>query len=458
MVRTLLVCSLVAASGAAWAVDGLPDSTFGILASGKNVVALNQGGSNSDTIVDVLVNPDRSILMVGTSRGFGSISRYSITKLTPNGTVDPSFGTNGTVYSAVANVQASRARLDASGNVVIVGTATFNGTDKDFHVCRYSAVGQPVAFSSLNSNCRNVAFDRPGGNLTDEARDFRIDSSGRIIIVGSAGVSATSDYAAVTRITAAGQIDDTFTDAGKVMRQFVPNAINHFNALAQRSDGKFYTVGEAGDAASMNGTAVLFSRLTVSGNPDPTFQGSGFVMFGFDDGAPFHRNEAANAVEILSDGRALVAGNMDTGSGATEQAAFIFKHGLNDFGSLVNSFGNSGRVTYSGGYSADFSRILVQSDDKIVVVGSRKATVSDDSFMHVIRLLPNGQLDGSEFGAIGRADVDFFLAEGNDYGVAAASQDGKLLIAGHSPDQNAQDMDQTITRLHNDLIFADGVE
>ncbi|MFZ2235626.1 MAG: hypothetical protein WAV67_04530, partial [Dokdonella sp.] len=99
MIRTLCLCLLAVASGSAFAVDGLPDSSFGFLASGRNVISLNQGGSNSDSIVDVLVNPDRSIFMVGTSRGTGSTSRYSITKLAPNGLVDTSFGSNGTVYS-----------------------------------------------------------------------------------------------------------------------------------------------------------------------------------------------------------------------------------------------------------------------------------------------------------------------------------------------------------------------
>ncbi|MGB4860575.1 MAG: hypothetical protein WBP11_14780, partial [Dokdonella sp.] len=104
------------------------------------------------------------------------------------------------------------------------------------------------------------------------------------------------------------------------------------------------------------------------------------------------------------------------------------------------------------------NKILMQSDNKIVIVGSRKAIASADSMMHVMRLLRDGQLDTTQFGTNGRVDVDFLLPGGDDYGVAAASQGGSLLIAGHSKNQNSQDLDQTITRLHNDLIFADDLE
>ena len=459
MIRTLSLCLLAVASGSVLAVDGLPDSTFGFLASGRNVISLNQGGSNSDSIVDVLVNPDRSIFMVGTSRGAGSISRYAITKLAPNGLVDISFGSSGSVYSVGANLTASRARLDTAGNVVIVGTATINGSDKDFSVCRYSPQGQPVTFSALGTNCRNIAFDVANGNLTDQARDFRFDSAGRIVIAGVAGFSTSSDYAAITRLTLDGQVDTTFSGQGRVKRQFVPNAINHYNALAIRPDGKFYAVGEAGNPLSIDGTGMLFARLASAGAADPAYQnGNGFTVSNFDNGVQFHRDDVATAVEVLSDGKILVAGLMDMGTEAGQRSTFLLKLEPMDMLAYDATFADVGRFYGGMGYGRGLNKILMQSDNKIVIIGSRKANASADSMMHVMRLPPGGQFDTTQFGTNGRVDVDFLLAGGDDYGVAAASQAGSLLIAGHSKSQNSQDLDQTITRLHNDLIFADGLE
>lgn len=459
MIRNLSLCLLAAASGSAFAADGLPDSTFGFLASGRNVISLNRGGTDSDTIVDVLVNADRSIFMVGTSRGEGSNSRYSITKLTPNGLVDPSFGTNGTVYSALANVTASRARLDAVGNVVIVGTATINGADTDFNVCRFNPQGQPIIFSSTLTTCRNISVDIVAGG-TDEASDFRIDAQGRITILGTAFIHPARSRVAMKRLLPSGQLDALEIGLGDNggLYEYLDSKINRGTALAIQADGKYIVVGEAGDPASANGTDVLLARMTDNGARDPSFQnGQTFAVFGVNQGDPSHRDDAAKAVEILSDGSILVAGNVEFGSGLNQRRGFIFKFKPLNVATFDPGFSSDGQMYYSGGYAVDFNRLLVQSDNKIVVAGSLKATSASDSVMHIARFDTASNMD-ADFGNIGRVNVDFLLPHGPDYGTAIATQSGSLLIAGHSANQNFLDLDQTIVRLHNDLIFADGLE
>lgn len=460
MIRTLSLCLLAAVSTSAWAADGLPDSTFGILGSGRNFISLNLGGSNSDSTVDVLVAANRSIFIVGTARAFPGQSRFAITKLTPNGIVDQSFGTNGSVFSATANLEASRARLDAAGNIVVVGTADFGATNKDFQVCRYTPQGLPANFSSLNNNCRTIAVDIVTDGV-DEASDFRIDAQGRITILGTAFIHSARSRVAMKRLLPNGQLDtlEPSLGANGGLYEFVDSQINRGTALAIQPNGKYMVVGEAGDPASVNGTSVLLARMTADGTRDASFQGGAtFALFGINQGDPSHRDDAARAVELLSDGSIMVAGSAETGSGVNQRNGFVFKFQPANSAIFDTSFGNSGQLFYSGGYSADFNRLLVQSDNKIVVAGSRKATNVAESLMHVIRLRTGGTLDGTNFGTNGRVDMDFFLPSGGNYGTAVASQDGSLLIAGHSPNQNAQDLDQTITRLHNDLIFADGLE
>jgi uncharacterized delta-60 repeat protein len=457
MVRSLLSCVLAFAGSYVLAADGLPDSTFGIFDSGRNIISLNQGGTNSDTIVDVLVNADRSLFMVGTARGAGTNSRFVITKLTPNGMIDPSFGFNGTIYSSATNVQASRARLDSAGNVVIVGSASFGGTDTDFAVCRFTAQGQAADFSALGSNCRTVVFDI-GDSLTDQARDFRIDELGNILIAGSAGLTATRDSGALARIRPDGTLDPLFNIDGKVTHEIVPNSINHFNALALGTQGKFYVAGEAGDPASGNGTAIVFARLTANGSLDPTYQnGQGFAQFAINDGDTFHRNESATSLERLSNGNLLMSGTADSGSGVNQRIGFVFNVTGGNIGSLTPSFGNNGRVLITGGYSFEINDLLLQTDNKIILTGTRRNSAASPALVHVIRMLPGGALD-ADFGTVARVDVDFFLAGNDDFGIAAALQDGSLIVAGHSLAQAPQDLDQTVTRLHNDLIFADDLE
>ena len=460
MHRPLVACLLSVAACPALAVDGLLDPGFGIFSSGRNLVALNQGGSNSDTLADVLVAADGRIFLVGTAAGAAGSSRYSITRLTANGLVDLSFGTDGTMVSASSNVGARRARFDASGNILILGAQRFAAEDRDFHLCRYNQQGEAVPFAGPGTPCVRIAFDVAGGNLADLANDFVVDPQGRIVIAGVAGVSATTEFAALARLSADGTLDASFGDAGRRILAPEPGQINRFNAIARRADGKFIAVGESGNRASQDGTAVLFARLTVNGTPDPSFQnGSGFTQYNVNSGDPFNRDEAALALKILADGSMLMAGTAETAGSSERRIAFVYKVPDLDFAAVDSSFGIGGIARLGGGYSLDLGDMLVQSDGAIVLLGTARATAAPALDMHVLRLEANGDLDSSGFGVVGRTTIDFLAAGELDHGIRAASQNGRLVVAGHSlSSPGTQNYDLTVARLANDLIFANGIE
>jgi len=459
MRRCLSVLALALGSAPVLAVDGLLDSSFGVFSTGRNFVALDIGGSNSDTLADVLVNPQGQIYLIGTAKGAGATSRYSITRLTPAGLIDESFGIDGTVLSSAAmNADARRARFDASGNIVIVGRRTFGGTDTDFNVCRHDQQGAAVPFSGPGTTCVVFAFDIEGGNLADVPNDFIIDPSGRIVMAGVAGFSATNTFAALARMLPDGTLDPAFGTNGKRTHAFTPGQLNRFNAIARRPDGKFIAVGESGNPAAENGTGALFSRLTVNGSLDPTFQNSiGFTIYNVNQGDPFNRNEAATAITILSDGKMLMSGWAQTGSVSQRNIVFIYKIAPLDFVNVDPSFGTGGSLKIGGGFSLDPGDMLVQSDGKIVLTATvRPSAGTADA--QVIRLLPDGTLDSSSFGTIGRTTIDYVFPGELDLGIRAASQNGRLIIAGHSLRALPENFDLTVARLANDLIFADGIE
>lgn len=461
MIRNLLVFCLAAASSSAWAADGLLDMSFGIFSTGRNVLALDQGGSNSDTLADVLVAADGSIFLVGTAFGPGSASRYSITHLTANGLLDSEFGANGTVYSVPANVMARRAQLDAAGNIVVVGEQKFVGTDRDFHLCRFNQQGLTVPFPGILSSCTSIAFDSVGGNLTDSPRDFIIEPNGKIVIAGIAGFSGTNDSAALARLSADGTPDASFgnTSNGKIKLSPAPGKINRFNAIARRPDGKFIAVGEYGDSATQNGTTVLFARLTGIGTLDPTFQaGVGFGGYAINQGDPFNRDDAATAIHLLPNGKILMAGIAKSGSSSVEEIEFVYRILPADVINVDSPFGNNGSVLIGSGHSLELGDMLVQSDGKIVLLGTRRPTAAMALEMYVVRLNADGAVDFGGFGTGGRTIIDFLLPGELDFGVRAASQFGHIIAAGHSLRSAPDNLDQTVARLGNDLIFADGLD
>jgi uncharacterized delta-60 repeat protein len=459
MYRKLLACALLAAAGPAMAVDGLLDSSFGIFSTGRNVVALDQGGTNSDTLASTLVGADGSIFLVGTAAISPAASRLSITKLLPDGIVDLSFGTNGTVFSELDTAIATKARFDAIGNIVIAGSRGYGvGTDRDFLVCRYDQQGQPVLFN-VDSNCVSVPFDVPGGNLTDIANDLSIEPNGKIVLAGVAGFGTNFDYGAIARINTNGSLDTSFSSVGKRTYSFSANKVNRINAIARRADGKYIAVGETGDPAFPDGTAALFVQLTVNGSLDPTYEGgAGYSRYSINIGDPFNRNESATKITILGNGKMLMAGKSQFGSGSTELLAFVYRINESTIQNVDPSFGNTGVVKLSGDYAFELGDMLLQSDGKIILVGTHSPTSGNARDLRVVRFLSDGTLDASRFGIVGRTDIDFVLPGELDFGVSGALQSGRIIVAGHSLRAAPQNYDLTVAGLNNDLIFANNFD
>jgi uncharacterized delta-60 repeat protein len=132
-------------------------------------------------------------------------------------------------------------------------------------------------------------------------------------------------------------------------------------------------------------------------------------------------------VAIQSDGKIIVAGEINTGS-------LYFDFGLvryNTNGSLDNTFDSDGRVTTHIGIDAHAQSIALQNDGKIIVVGWSADTITNDYTWNfsIVRYNTDGSLDNSfdNDGIITTAIGSFTSDEA--YSVAIQN-DGKILVAG----------------------------
>ena len=97
-------------------------------------------------------------------------------------------------------------------------------------------------------------------------------------------------------------------------------------------------------------------------------------------------------------------------------------------GDLDNSFGSDGKVTTEIGSNLDIARsITIQSDGKIVLVGSSTVS-SDNNDFAVVRYNTDGSLD-STFNGDGKVTTDF--DGNNDFAKSVTMQsNGKIILAG----------------------------
>lgn len=236
----------------------------------------------------------------------------------------------------------------------------------------------------------------------------------RIVAVGwaSGGVNDRfDDNWALARYRANGRLDPSFADDGRLRMAFGGGF----------GDGAFDVAVQPNDRIVVAGSVVV--RLRRQGNLDHSFAGNGIAR----PPEPLR----PRAVVLQPDKKVLIAGN-------TRSGLALARYRPN--GSLDQSFGGAGAdldhgerggvvITDLGGqpYRTDVSDLALQSDGKLVVVGT--ADTDDEGYgkLLVVRYNPDGGLDPT-FSDDGKVTLDAFAL-----GLGVALQrDGKILLAGDS--------------------------
>ncbi|MES2152619.1 MAG: DUF4214 domain-containing protein [Pseudomonadota bacterium] len=295
-------------------------------------------------------------------------------------------------------------------------------------------------------------------------------TNGKILVGGVAldsasGLAGNTSFA-VGRLNEDGSLDTSFAlGRGWALANPDPNSFKVPVGMALQGDGRIVLGADAispsvtGDYP-LTGTAhhIVLARFLSDGSLDTSFGKQGIVI---------DTNAAARAVQMidLPNGKILVAANDFSSPDGERLAIFRF----NADGSRDTSFGGTGEVV-SASFNTDSPAfgITVQSDGRIVVVGSGPADSADARLfadIGVARYNVDGSLDTS-FGSNGF--VSRFIAPdqgswvpGTDagaYGQSAAqavhiNDDGSILISGvtrTSDPLNVFRAQVFTTRLHSD--------
>ena len=340
---------------------GRLDPTFG--GGGKVITDL---GAN-DYAFDVAIQDDGGIVVAGERRA-SATDRIVVQRYRPNGSLDPGFGTGGTVLTSFGRrFQSADAVAIGPGGKIVVAGSTSNGNTSRSALVRY-----------LRNGRLDPSFGGDGRVTTDVSRsaeqltDVVVEPDGHIVAAGWAEVSLVPAFDAVS-YTSDGHLDTTFSDKG-IARLNLSTGPDRASALAVQRDGKLVLVGSA-SADGRHGWAV--ARLGPHGKLDPSFGDGGVVVTSFGPGF-----DEADAVAIQPNGKIVVAGR-------------IHAHATDDFGLLRLriggrhdvTFGQGGRVlTHLAGGADAIHALAIQSNGKIVAAG--EATIDGKRRFAVARYLP----------------------------------------------------------------------
>ncbi len=181
--------------------DGSLDTSFNT----NGMVTTDLGGD--DRISGVATYPNGNVIVVGRT-GSASDYDFAIVRYNNDGTLDTTFGTNGVIIIDLGgtNDRAREITFDLNGKIVIVGRSNGTGSN-DFVVMRFNDDGSPDTTFGTNG----MVITNIGGN--DRGRAVVIDSSDRIIVLGTSNSQGGNDFA-VIRYNIDGSLDTTFDTNG----------------------------------------------------------------------------------------------------------------------------------------------------------------------------------------------------------------------------------------------------
>ena len=417
MCATAIALAFVVSGRTVLAVDGDLDPTFGT--DGK---VLTDFDHSTDIANAVAIQADGKLVVVGTTYRDNDFSGedFAVVRYNPDGGLDKTFGVGGKVQTDFPGLAAvaSSVVVQPDGKIVVAGGAfplfTFLG---DFKVVRYNSNG------SLDTSFGDggiVTTTFPEGSY---AFDVALQTDGKIIAAGTVfvafdpGESSDTDFA-LARYNPDGTPDATFGNGGQVSTDFLGLEDDAFSVLIQ-PDGKIVAVGSANDPATFYDFAAV--RYLSNGTIDTTFGVAGKVHTDFGD----QNFDRARSAALQPDGRIVAAGFAISQNGGVQNFAVAR---YNSSGVLDTSFGTGGMTQIDfGNCCQGATKVLLQSNGKIITVGGSNGESSEDDFL-LARLTPTGALDPN-FGAGGKVRTSFGDLNGGANG-AVFQPDGKIVAVG----------------------------
>jgi uncharacterized delta-60 repeat protein len=365
---------------------------------------------------------------------------------------------NGTGLTDIAfDLGGTKADLGAAvavqpdGKIVVVGSAQNGPTDVDFAVARLNPDGTLDATFGTNG-IRAIGFDLGGGNV-DVATSVAVQADGKIVVAGYAQAGDGNDFDfAVIRLNSTGDLDATFDTDGRqtVAFDFGGTLEDKANAVALDSQGRIVLAGSVAQPTAGDFDFGIV-RLTMAGDLDATFDGDGKEEVAFDQGGA--NADLAFGVAIDSQDRVVVVGSVQISNfGDTDFGITRLTAG----GILDTTFDTDGRVTVEfdqGGTNADAAKaVALDTGERIVVVGTVTVGSDGDIDYGVVRVNADGSLDTS-FDADGKLALGFDLGGSNQdraSGVAVNASTGDILVVGTVDSEAAGDTDIGVARLTAD--------
>jgi len=422
IMQTFLITVLIMAAAAvshAQTTAGTLDPTFGTGGTVRTDFAGNIDQANA-----VAIQPNGQIIAAGSSfSNSKTVEDFIVARYNANGSLDKRFGKNGKITTDFfRNVDSiSAVAIQPDGGIVVAGFAQLGGsggTPRVFALARYRNDGSPDT-SFGNGGALTTSF---GGNFA-AASALMLQPDGKIVVAGTVDFNPALpgsglDFA-LARYNSNGTLDGSFGAGGKVVFDFF-GSFDQANSAVLQPDGKIIVVGSASYDSANRDIGFALARFNTDGGIDFGFGVGGKQITDF-----FGAGAKANGVVLQPDGKFVVAGTASD-SATRPVATDIAVARYNSDGSLDSAFGTGGEtaIPFPDSATEQGNAVAVLPDGKIIVAGTAFKTFNTPPDFALVSYNSDGSLNGTKTNDI---------AGGTDEGLAIAIQsDGKVVVAGRS--------------------------
>jgi uncharacterized delta-60 repeat protein len=319
--------------------------------SGSIDTTFNPGQLGFNSTVRCMVTQSDGKLIVG-----GDFTTYSgsannfLVRINPNGTKD-------TTFTATLNSSVYTAAVQSDGKIVIGGTfSTVN------------SITVPRLARLNTDGTRDTTWNPGTTGANGVVRDIKIQSDGRVLVVGDFATYSGSTVNRIVRTQTSGTIDNTF-NVGTGLGN------SAYNVHIQ-SDGKIITAGVFSTYSGSSNNFIV--RINSNGTKDNTFNlGTGF-------------NSNVNISSLQSDGKIIAAGAFTTYSGSSNN--YIVR--INSDGTKDNTF-NVGAGLDAAGWGGGLNNSISYDPQNNVYLASDNVTYSGSIVPRIFKLKPDGTLDAT---------------------------------------------------------------
>ena len=320
-----------------------------------------------------------------------------LTRYTPDGALDSSFGDNGrSVVDLGSAEQVAAVAIDGEGRILVAGN-TFANTDlyniNDIFVARFDVDGQ------LDTT---FGADGSGFVVTDLGSDYEnvvsvaLAEDGGIVVAGTYyhNISGNPTDFMLVRYDDSGALDSNFGDGGVVITDLGAQEGLWSSALAAMEDGGWALVGNTLEYSDqIYVTELVAVRYDAVGSLDQEFGDNGIVVI--DTGGLGVANPAIWGASAVVDGEGGIVF-------ATNVSNFSAIGRLTPEGQLDEAFGTAGWA-FSG---QGVNNLMIDDQGQLFAAGVTNGLTPNGTgtFLTLTHFTADGQLD-TNFGAAGLAQT-----------------------------------------------------